>query len=143
MVRVVARFSSLYALLAILLLKVNIARLLCRATLSIAGLLAIGAIDMARAQNIAVSKDLCSSAGCVSQSQSALPSVSPNTPVSYTISRIRCPSKARGDQNGVFVSGQYSQVYTFLLDLDRGHLCASDRIAICEGHAPLLTNANT
>jgi len=28
-------------------------------------------------------------------------------------------------------------------DLDRGHLCSGDRIAICEGSAPLLTNANT
>ena len=30
-----------------------------------------------------------------------------------------------------------------LLDLDRGHLCWGDRIAICEIRAPLLTNANT
>ncbi len=62
-----------------------IARLLSRATVSLAGLLFFAAVATVHAQNIAISKDLCGPAGCISQSQNTLPSVPPYTPVSYPI----------------------------------------------------------
>ena len=54
------------------------------AALFLAGPLTIGIAAPSHGQNnIAISKDLCSPAGCVSQGAS--PSVAPNTPVSYPI----------------------------------------------------------
>lgn len=62
-----------------------IARHLFRVTLCLAGLLLIGTAGTVHAQNIAVFKDLCGPAGCISQTSGTSPSVPPNAPVYYSI----------------------------------------------------------
>lgn len=65
-----------------------IARLLPHTSLFLVGLLILGIVDSVHAQNIAVSKDLCSPSGCISQNQSTLPSVPPYTAASYPITLV-------------------------------------------------------